>query len=144
MFGRVGGLQKNSQRHDLLTPVGIIDEADLRESRALVYPLSNELAKDGCTKGNIYSSSTVINETQTELENALEHGCSCVEMEARETVEAINSGRRRYNGKLDVHFGFVGYVSDLPLQGDTLAEEMDSDKGEQDAVRMIVEKIKSE
>jgi hypothetical protein len=140
MFGRVGGLEDSLKRHDLVFPTGIIDDIDLREGRAFEYPMHNVLAPDNGKQLN-YNVTTVIDETYEQLEGAKKQGCICVEMETRESVESVNRARRRYDRSLDINFGFVGYVSDLPLQGDTLADEMDSDKGEQEAVHEILKNI---
>jgi len=70
-------------------------------------------------------------------------GCNCAEMEAFKTLLSLENSSDRYSGRLNINFGFVGHVSDRPLvEGDTLAEELDSDEGEQAAVSDILEKIK--
>ena len=175
MFGRVGGLSDNAQRHQLVYPVGIIDWIDLNEGKVLEYPMHNVFAhnhnrdarineyhrsndnnkSNGDNKSNERSRTpnkingltglnlnvvSVVDETVEQLELAKEKGCICIEMETRESVEAINQARRRYR-QLKINFGFVGYVSDIPLIGDTLEQELESDKGEQDAVRVVFDRI---
>ncbi|MBI4453674.1 hypothetical protein HY636_03445 [Candidatus Woesearchaeota archaeon] len=169
MFGRVGGLSDNAQRHQLVYPVGIIDWIDLNEGKVLEYPMHNVFAHNhnedarfneyhrsnddnksnerSRTPNNINGLTglnlnvvSVVDETVEQLELAKQRGCICIEMETRESVEAINQARRRYQ-QLKINFGFVGYVSDIPLIGDTLEQELDSDKGEQDAVNVILDRI---
>ena len=139
MFGRVGGLQEEMRRGGLVFPCGIIDSIDLERNHAFVYPMHNVLLREGDTAGLNLNVATTIEETVEQLLLAKELGCSCVEMETRETVEAINRARRRYEGKLNIHFGFVGHVSDVPLRGDTLATELSSHEGEERAVARIVD-----
>ena len=142
MFGRVGGLHHNLSRQDLLFPTGIIDDIDLRIGKGREYPMHNVLATSERRYGLNLNVNSIIHETVEQLDAARNGGCMSVDMETRETVEAINRARRRYAGTLDIHFGFVGYVSDLPLQGDTLATELSSDQGERDAVDVIVKHLR--
>lgn len=141
MFGRVGGLHPEMQRHDLVYPTAIIDDADLQLGRPFVYPMHNVLAGGQRFEGLNFNVNVVIGQTVEQLQLAADEDCICVEMETRETVDAVNQGRRRYSGTLGLEFGFVGYVSDKPLQGDTIDKELDSDKGEQAAVEKIVSHI---
>ena len=143
MFGRLGGLDYDMKRHDLIIPTGIIDEIDLKRNRRLIYPMNNVFAVPQDIEWLNLNVSNVIDETREDLLKAKEFGCVCVEMETRESVESVNRARRRYHGSLDINFGFVGYVSDLPLKNDTLADELDSDNGEQEAVSMIIERVSS-
>ncbi len=141
MFGRVGGLHEEMQRQDILIPTSIIDEIDLLENKPQKYPIHNIFNNGSGRDGVCFNPSSVIRETLEQLEQAKSQGCIGVEMEVREAVESINRARRRYQGRLHLRFGFVGYVSDLPLKGDTLAEELDSDRGEQKAVEIILKDI---
>src|SRR3989338_1481084 len=122
MFGRVGGLEEGIKRGEVVFPCGIIDGIDLERNHPFVYPIHNVLVREGDTTGWNLNVATTLEETVEQLLLAKELGCSCVEMETRETVEAINRARRRYEGKLNIHFGFVGHVSDVPLRGATLGE----------------------
>ena len=45
----------------------------------------------------------------------------------------------QYKDNLKINLGLIGHVSDLPLRGDTLADELKSDEGEQKAVKKIIE-----
>lgn len=147
MFGRVGGLR--GRRGEVIIPGAIIDETDLLQGRLVTYPFYNIVQPERIyMRGNLFSANSVINQTSEPLIQAANNwGCTCVEMEVREIVESINKSRRRYFVTLNIDFGFVGHVSDVPLYvrddgtRDTLAEELDSDKGEQEAVRLIVEEI---
>ncbi len=141
MFGRVGALHDNLERHTVVFPTAIIDEIDLHDGRNNQYPIHNVLARARNNFGLNLNVRSVIGETKELLESARGHGCMCVDMEIREAVESVNKARRRYD-HLKLRFGFAGYVSDMPLKGDTLAEELKSDRGEQDAVRVIVEDVK--
>jgi len=142
MFGRVGGLKDEMKRHQLVSTAGIIDEVDLLQNRHHVYPMHNVLlSSPDRHRGLNLNVTSVIHETVEQLEQAREWGCISIDMETRESVESVNRARRRYE-KLDINFGFMGYISDLPLKGDTLADELDSDKGEQAAVAEIVKAVR--
>lgn len=141
LFGRVGSLHDTVPRDSIVVPTAILDENDLLEKRHSLYPMHNALAQRNSTVGINLNVNSVMGETREILELAKKQGCISVDMEIREAVESVNKARRRYQ-HLDLRFGFAGYVSDLPLQGDTLAEELTSDQGEQEAVKLIVEHIK--
>jgi len=141
MLGRVGGLGDGMRRHDLVFPTGILDETDLSENRLFLNPVHNILSEGKKNTGHNLNVQNVLDETVEQLVRAKEQGCVCIDMELSESTKAINLARIRYEG-LKINFGVVGYVSDLPLQGDTLADELDSDKGEQEAAETIIEKIK--
>ena len=141
MFGRVGGLDREMERHDIAFPTGIINDGDFQRGRARVYPVHNVFERGLWNSLNVPS---VVDQTTEQLLRAREAGCSIVEMEAFEAAQSINRARERYSDSLNVHFGYVGHVSDVPLQGDTLAKELDSDEGEQRAVERIVQHIKDQ
>ena len=141
LFGRVGSLHDTVPRDSIVVPTAILDENDLLEKRHSLYPIHNTLAQRNSTARINLNVNSVMGETREILELAQRQGCISVDMEIREAVESVNKARRRYQ-HLDLRFGFAGYVSDLPLQGDTLAEELTSDQGEQEAVKLIVEHIK--
>jgi hypothetical protein len=145
MLGRVGGLDSDMARGDLVYPTHIIDQVDLLRGTPLVYPMHNTLADDNGKSGLDLNVRNAVSETVELLEEARGLDCICTEMEAREAVESINRARRRYIDTLLIDFGYVGYVSDRPLvPGDTLARELDSDEGEQAAVRRILAYMKEE
>ena len=139
MFGRVGGLEENMERNGLVYPTAIIDDVDLKNGKRFEYPMHNVLAQ-GKSELN-FNVPTVVDEAVEQLEEARKNGCVCVEMESRESAEAVNDARRWFHRFLDINFGFVGYVSDLPLKGDTLADEHSLDEGEQAALKKIIEFI---
>jgi len=152
MFGRVGGLVKDKgsesrmQRGDLVMPTQIMDDYNVAEpdERLRVYDLHNLLFKKSfVTRNRIYSNGPTLNvvsvmtENRAVLKRAKENNALCVDMEIRETVDAINKAQRNYLNNLSLGFGFVGYVSDLPLLGDTLADEMTTQEPEYKCVRII-------
>jgi hypothetical protein len=144
MFGKVGGLSEHMHRHDLVYPQGVINQPDMDrtlEEKLLVTPMHNILADSGGHSGWNLNVMSVLDETKEMLEQARSNGCICAEMETFEVVSALNVARNRYRGRLNVEFGFVGYVSDNPLLGDTLDIELDSDLGEQRAVQRILERM---
>ncbi|MBR9691783.1 hypothetical protein GOV06_03265 [Candidatus Woesearchaeota archaeon] len=140
MFGRVGGLADGLKRHDLVYPTGVISEVDLKKASGLVLPFENVLAQ-GENQGLNFNPVSIVNEEYETLEEAKNKGSICVEKELKKSVSAISEANENYAGHVIGRFGFVGYVSDLPLKGDNLATELDSDKGEQDAVKKIIENI---
>ena len=151
IMGRAGGLEPDMKRHDLIFPRGAIDLTDLKAERRFEYPFFNSISPptiDGY-KGCVLNVETVIDETLENLKIARSWRykrdpimIDAVEMELRESAESINKWRRRANEELDIHFSAVLHISDLPLQGDTLATELDSDQGEQAALEYIVRKVK--
>lgn len=140
MFGRVGGLDDKLQRNDLVYPTAIIDDVDLKNGKRFEYPMHNVLSQ-GKSELN-FNVPTIVDESIEQLEEARKNGCVCVEMESRESAEAVNDARRWFHRFLGINFGFVGYVSDLPLKDDTLADEHNLDEGEQAALGKIIEFIK--
>ncbi len=145
MFGRVGGLADTMRRNELVYPDGIINQADLEdraiEPALLVTPMHNILADPHGHRGWNLNVMSVLDETKILLKKAKTLGCICTEMETFEVVSAMNVARTRYREHLKVEFGFVGYISDNPLRGDTLDVELDSDAGERKAVKRILEKL---
>lgn len=145
MFGRVGGLKPGLKRHDLVYPTYILDEDVVNLSADGKQPIHNIIGRE--PSGISLNVASVINEKISTLTMARVAECVCVEMELMETAGAINRARIRYrkspgkNYGLNINFHFVGHVSDIPLEGDTLADELDSDEGEQAAVTKIVESI---
>ncbi len=142
IMGRVGCLAEGFSRHDIICPTGILDEINLAEGSSRMHGIANVLHDSGQVRGGNLNVQSVIGETREKLEDARKAGCICTDMELSEAAAAIESAGRRYRKYLTVRFGFVGHVSDLPLQGDTLATELDSDLGEQRAVKRIVDYIK--
>jgi hypothetical protein len=140
MFGRVGGLEDDVKRHDLICPVGIIEHVDMNEGRNLMHPIHNVLASmPGVRVGYNYNVYNVIEEAVDELLLANKNGCICVEMETSGAFKSMDGANGRYCETLNIPGGFVGNVSDRPLHGDTIEKELDSDKGEQRAVQVIVD-----
>jgi hypothetical protein len=140
MFGRVGGISESMQRHDLVFPTGIIDWVQLTRGNALVHPVNNiaALRRRGELILNVQS---VLDETEEQLRIAKSVGCLAVEMETRDMIDAIDQAHRRHYPNITINFSFAGHVSDIPLRGDTLEEELDSDKGEQEALSAILSAI---
>lgn len=136
MFGKVGGLEDSLERHDLVYPTCIINSGDKDWHQS---HFDNALIdKDGVDGINL-NVKTVIGQDIKTLEYAKLAGCVCVEMECKESLDAINNTREWYDHNLDIKFGFVGYVSDRPLKGDTLADELEGDEGEQAAVKKALD-----
>lgn len=140
MFGRVGGLDDNLERHNVIFPTLIIDEVDIKTNMFMEYPIKNILSNNENNIINLNVNS-VVDETYELLKKAKSYGASCIEMELRESVDAINRSRRWYNNNLNIEFGYAGYVSDNPLRGDTIEIELDSDLGEQAALSEIIKNI---
>ena len=67
-------------------------------------------------------------------------GCSITEMETHYTTQVINTARSQYHN-LQIEQGFVGFVSDTPLDGVTLADNPDQRPGRKKSVQMIVDYI---
>lgn len=139
MFGRVGGLMSNHLVNDLVLPNGVIDQTELSNG-AHITRFNNTLGGRKNSQQFVLNVPTVIDETVEDLKLARSLGAVCAEMETRETMIAIDLARSRYHN-LKVNFGFVGYVSDVPLNGITLANEMDCSKGEIRAAELIAEMI---
>jgi hypothetical protein len=146
--GRAAGLLDSMERHDIICPNWIINNHHLKQGNNHPrYPINNMLAP---TDRDIYSLhvDSVINETIEELEEARKNNVVGVEMELLHFMLAIIEAEATYSDYLNINVGFVYHVSDLPLkvrdngQRDTLADELDSDKGERETVKMILSNIK--
>lgn len=111
--------------------------------------LANSKLSDRLAGLTLNVNSSILDETIEMLSLAVEKGAICTDMELMEMTNSINRARTRYpvssrqnsTPGLDISFGFVGIVSDLPLKGDTRAKELEDDSGERDAVSVILEKI---
>ncbi|MBR9703449.1 hypothetical protein GOV10_05390 [Candidatus Woesearchaeota archaeon] len=140
-FGRFGSLEDKKERQDIVTPTQIINESDLVRGKALIHPIDNCFSNENHESLNLNVRS-VVDETTEHLLNAREQGASTVDMELFEMTMAINQARERYydgGEKFFIEFGALGYVSDKPLHGDTLAKELGDDTGEQAAISEILE-----
>jgi hypothetical protein len=149
VFGRAGGLLKSMNRHDLFFPNGVVNQTDVRQrNNHHLYPLKNGFAKPE-RKDLVFNVYSIVNETVEELDDAVKHGCKAVEMELFHFMLAIAEAEGLYHDFLDIKPNFVYYFSDLPIKvrngvRDNVAKELDSDKGEQEAVGVILDKIESE
>jgi len=152
LFGRAAAIDKEEESddslkiNDLVTPVTSLDEFELRYKKPMGFSLSNILASEGERGANL-SASSVVNQTKETLLKALHYGCICAEMEERAGIEGVIESNRNYNRepKEYVHsrFGCALHISDRPLLGETLATERNLKLGEQRAVRMILNYVKS-
>jgi hypothetical protein len=145
MNGRVGGLEDSLGLNDLVAPEGIIDSEKMLKREKQIILFDNTLAKSGLMRGLDLKVNNVLTETKEQLDMAYRLGCSCVEMEVYECIEAIETARRDFaRGKYPVSasFGFLGYVSDLPRKGITLADESDPKIGESKSADEIINKVK--
>lgn len=140
MFGRVGGLMEGHSVNDLVLPNGVLDQTELSNG-AHTTRFNNSLGNFGNAPQFVLNVPTVIDETVEDLVHARELGAVCAEMETRESIIAIDLARSRYHN-LKVNFGFIGYVSDVPLSGVTLADEPDCSKGEIRAAEYVAERIR--
>jgi hypothetical protein len=141
MFGRVGGLKEGMKLHDLIFPTSIIDWSRLKHGNTRKYPIENLLNSTGFERV-ILNVTSVLDETEEQLLEARECGCIGLEMELRSTSMAVDQACNDYEDRLRVRLGFVGHVSDLPMEGDTLGTYRDCSEGEQAAVAEIVDSIK--
>ncbi|MCB9359281.1 hypothetical protein H6503_05080 [Candidatus Woesearchaeota archaeon] len=148
MYGRVGSLFREYERHDVLTPTATIDELDVRAGTNYIHPFTNILARRGkeCINLNVLN---VIDETYELLESAKNvigyaMRTASIDMEIKHALAAIDDARGKYYPHLRINFGFVGHVSDRPLYGDKLSVELDSKQGEQAAAKMIADHIRSQ
>ncbi|MFA6089527.1 MAG: hypothetical protein WC755_06700 [Candidatus Woesearchaeota archaeon] len=141
MFGRVGALDDSLNRHDIITPNGIIDWPKLRRKDSNPVHITNVLSKEKCPNF-IFNVPNVLEETKEQLELGRQNNCSCVEMENYYMVHHINMAQSNFDDYLNISYGFAGHISDLPLKGDNLATEKDCNIGEKDAVSVIINDIK--
>jgi len=139
MFGRGGGLKEDLKRNDLLYPTGLVHKGCLEKK----ISFENILADNNGIQGANYNVGTVINQTVEELQKATKKGDAVsVDMECFSLWLAAQNALLNYNEAIkNIDIGIALYVSDLPLKGDTLAEELDSDKGEKAAVKQILKNI---
>jgi hypothetical protein len=164
MFGRIGSLDPAFGRNSIAVPNFVMNETDIRrgimDHDSMTSPVMNSvlLGDDGkfmdnrgefkerygfenVLLGTNLNSLSVAKQERAALRTARDLGCSMVEMEVLETILAIKRARYRYADSLSVGFGGVFYVSDRPLEGDTLEKELDSDKGAVKALEIIRQNI---
>lgn len=138
MFGRFGGLADTLERQDIVFPTHIINQTDIDEQRPLIYECQNIFAAGDWLNLNVR---TAVDETTEQLEAARVLKAKSIDMESFEMVMALETARQRYNPVMNLRFGLIGHISDNPLKDDTLATELESDKGERAAVAKIFEHI---
>lgn len=146
MFGRVGCLDSSLKRHDLICPTTFINEKELMSGRLDEHDMGNGFGSEARIP-NLSIRKSILDERIDVLEKARDYGCVSVEMETRDLVAAISQANEWSDDSdnlFDAQMHFVGHVSDRPLellpdgQRDTLAVELDSDEGEQAAVKKII------
>jgi hypothetical protein len=142
MFGTMGGLLPGMSINDTLYPTGIYNDVDLQERPNAgfesLHPINNILAVEG-KPSIILNVSSVMNETEEQLKRARKNGCSAVEMEAYLSVATIDMARIMYPDNLRLRFGLGGFFSDLPLAGETLAQEHSVTQGGLDVAKRIID-----
>lgn len=138
IFSRVGALADGTKRQDIVYPTGIIESLEMEKyDTVMTHPMHNALVNSDGISGLNLNVSSVIGETKEILEKAKKLGCVSVDMEISETVGMLKRATTRYHKQMDITLGVACYVSDKPLEGDTLADELTSDFGEQKAVSQI-------
>ncbi|MCX6707722.1 MAG: hypothetical protein NT001_06310 [Candidatus Woesearchaeota archaeon] len=164
MFGRIGSLDPAFRRNSIAVPNFVMNEIDIkggiRDPDSMRSPVMNlvllgdnglfmnnrgefkeRYGVENVLLGTNLNSLSVAKQERADLRAARDLGCSMVEMEVLETILAIKRARYRYADSLDVDFGGVFYVSDRPLEGDTLEKELDSDQGAMKALDIIKQNI---
>ncbi|PIN69923.1 hypothetical protein COV93_03560 [Candidatus Woesearchaeota archaeon CG11_big_fil_rev_8_21_14_0_20_43_8] len=147
MYGRVAGICTGMNRNDIIIPNGVIDQNDLhRIKKGMMYPMFNildddsfksDLGRQVFSGGPLLNVRSVVRENRTDVMKALSLDAICVEMETRGALEIVNHMNHLYGPGMHIDFGFAGYVSDVPLVGDTLADELVDDSSR----KKILEKI---
>jgi hypothetical protein len=136
-FGRAASLDDKFRQNDIAFTTSITDWVSIERGYETVFNMENTFSRRGHKLLNVPS---VIDQTYEQLELAKKLGCTFIEMEQREMMEAVFFANRNYD-KLDIHFGSVVHVSDLPLHKITLADEFDCSLGEDRALEVIKENI---
>jgi hypothetical protein len=147
VFGRVGALYDEARINDLITPTGVINEEDINSGKTLIYPVDNILAGKGKNGINLNVQS-VINETVEMCETAKQMGGVSIDLELLWFLLAQLNAKGSYQSKangnnLEINLGYIGHVSDMPLQGITIEQELKDDKGAKKAFNVIAEHIKN-
>ena len=141
MHGKVGGLEEDTKRGDIIIPKGVLKNG---ESYSIQQPLvlqNDAFAHYGTrchTGGNVFGVDYVLEQTLEDLEAAKET-CSCTEMEFYHACRAVEKVSKE-TGIHQPMLHFIGYVSDVPLQGDTLAKELTDYRGIYRALQQVIQR----
>lgn len=158
LFGKVGSLDVQHGRHSIAVPNFILSERDVDEEKdksLIMHPINNSLLffngkcderefseryGDALFGANLAVFSVAKQRVLPLLRAKIGYDCSMLEMEIKDTLPVIETTENR--PFLDVGFGFIGFVSDRPLEkGDNLAMELDSEEGARKALGILKEKI---
>lgn len=125
MYGKVGALKDDVRRGDVIIPSGIVKEKRYYPmDPGLIMAFQRKQQDRWHVGGNVHAVDSVLDQTYEGLSDAKDRECTLTEMEAYNVAKALNFCKNNIRGMPEVRFNFLGYASDVPLIGDTLAEEL--------------------
>ena len=125
MYGKVGALSDGAMRGDVIVPSGIVKGHEYFPMDAeLLLAFQRKSKERYHIGGNVFAVDSVLDQTYEGLSDAQAKGCSLTEMEAYNVAKALSFCRKNIKGMPKIRFNFIGYASDVPLAGDTLADEL--------------------
>ncbi|MBW2993489.1 hypothetical protein KY317_02855, partial [Candidatus Woesearchaeota archaeon] len=159
-FGKYGGLARSMQRGDIVIPTGSFCEKDYDQyvyemdfknmfaahnsSKAELSMLAGKIHTDLYTGPTLHSSSVVLQEKPV-LQQFKDVGAVCIDMESDFIARAVETANCKYATEesrgVEAKYWLIGYISDMPLQGDTLAEPFDGKEPQKFVVNAIKEII---
>jgi hypothetical protein len=146
MYGKVGGIRPPQQINTILIPNGAVYIED--NGRGLNYSqfatIDNVFADEKTTRENhfILHTLSVPLQRRSVLLSGQAYGCSMTDMEAMFAINAINSARLHLHRDLEIKVGYIGYISDTPLQkgpGTKLGEKIDTSLGQSRVVTSVID-----
>jgi hypothetical protein len=141
MYGKVGGIRPPQEINQIVIPNGIISDYDIEYKNNMFTKLANVFCTNDNDMNYILNSVSIPLQRRSILIGGQAKGCSITEMEAHYATQIINTARSQYHN-LEIVQGFVGFISDTPLDGITLAENPDQRPGRKKCVEMITEYVK--
>lgn len=128
--------------NDIVIPNGIVSTYDIEYNNDVHTRLANVFSREDKAPDYILNSTSVPLQKISTLQKGFQVGCNAVEMESHYATQVINTARSQFHN-LEIRQGFVGFISDLPLYGTTLAENPDQRKGREKSVNVVEDHIKT-
>ncbi len=134
LSGKIGALDKGMRLGDVVAPTGLFIEG---KTMALQNPI--KAYAHNCSGGIVLPIDTVTKQRIDYLKKvAQEKKASLIEMELRDAFLAVNRVSLE-NHKIHVLLNYIAWVTDLPTEGITLAQEIENKNSEDSVMGAIAE-----
>ena len=125
LHGKLGGLAKGMKLGDVVAPTGLF-----MEGKRMVMPNPIRVYAGNCRGGTVLPIDTVAKQKKINLKKAAESkDADLIEMELRDAFLALNRATLE-NHRIKSLLNYLGWTSDLPNEGTTLADEFENKHSE--------------